>query len=203
MALLAHGGVVVSGRNVLWKSFSTDIGGENAMLLDRDESAGNEGFNDPTTDEYGRIHMGCSGSSTVFEDSRDPASGDLYLIDIDGMGRTGMEDIRLTNGRALSPDGKTLYHSDSTRSVVNRYKVHTDGGRGAWAYAEDGRELTFVEIPQPMCTSCCFGSDDLNDLYIDSGSNGGESNSGAVYVDRLDHWGLVVHPATVQLEGGT
>ena len=51
MALLAHGGVVVSGRNVLWKSFSTDIGGENAMLLDRDESAGNEGFNDPTTDE--------------------------------------------------------------------------------------------------------------------------------------------------------
>ena len=57
MALLAHGGVVVSGRNVLWKSFSTDIGGENAMLLDRDESAGNEGFNDPTTDEYGRIHM--------------------------------------------------------------------------------------------------------------------------------------------------
>ncbi len=119
------------------------------------------------------------------------------------MAQIDMEDIRLTNGRAVSPDGKTFYHSDTTRSVVNRYKVHTDGGRGVRAYADDGSELTFGEIPQPMCTSCCFGGDDLNDLYIDSGSNGGEPNSGAVYGDRLDHSGLVVHPATVQLEGGT
>ena len=77
MALLAHGGMVVSGRNVLWKSFSSDIGGETLMLLDHDESAGNVGYNDLTTDEYGHIHAGSIGSSTVFEDSRDPASGDL------------------------------------------------------------------------------------------------------------------------------
>ena len=48
MALLAHGGMVVSGRNVLWKSFSSDIGGETLMLLDHDESAGNVGYNDLT-----------------------------------------------------------------------------------------------------------------------------------------------------------
>ena len=195
-----NGGLVVSGRNVSWKSFSTDVGGETAMLLDRDESAGNVGYNDLTTDEYGHIRVGSFGSSTVFEDSRDPAPGDLYLIDIDGMARIDMEDIRLTNGRAVSADGKTLYHSDTTSSVVNRYTVCTDGGRGVQAYAEDGRELTFIEIPQPMCTSCCFGDDDL---YIVSGSNGGEPNSGAVWVERLDHTGLVVHPAIVQLEGGT
>ncbi|MEM7363742.1 MAG: SMP-30/gluconolactonase/LRE family protein [Pseudomonadota bacterium] len=236
MALHVHGGMVVSGRNVSWKPFSTDVGGETVMLLDRDESAGNVGYNDLTTDEQGRIYVGSLGSSPVFEDGREPASGDLYLIDTDGMARIVMEDIRLTNGLAVSPDGKTLYHSDTTRNVVNRYTVQPDGalsdreifvhthngvpdglcvsadgavwvalaggGSGVQAYSEDGRELMFVEIPQPMCTSCCFGGDDLNDLYIVSGSDGGEPNSGAVYVERLDHTGLVVHPAAVQLAAG-
>ncbi|MDZ7683743.1 MAG: SMP-30/gluconolactonase/LRE family protein [Gammaproteobacteria bacterium] len=41
------------------------------------------------------------------------------------------EDIALTNGLGFSPDGKTLYHSDSRRQTVNCYDVGEDGELGS------------------------------------------------------------------------
>ena len=88
------------------------------------------GYNDLTTDSAGRIYAGSLGSSPVFEDGRDPAAGDLYLIDLDGSARVVAEDIRLTNGLGFSPDGGTLYHSDSTRQTVFQYSVEEGGSLG-------------------------------------------------------------------------
>jgi len=232
----ASGGVVVSGRNVSWKPFAGDDDtGATILMLDRDEGNGNVGYNDLTSDRQGRVYVGSLGSSPVFEDGREPASGDLYLIDLDGKAHVVMPDIRLTNGLAVSPDGRTLYHSDTTPSVVNRYTVNEDGtlsdrdvfvttdkgvpdglcvsedgavwvalaggGGGVQSYAADGSPQAFVSIPQPMCTSCCFGGDDLKDLYIVSGSDGGDLNTGAVYVETLETPGLPVHPARIALTG--
>jgi gluconolactonase len=51
-----------------------------------------------------------------------------------------------------------------------------------------------------MCTSVCFGGDDLKDLYIVSGSRGSDSDrAGAVYVQRVDVAGLAVPLARVSL----
>ena len=90
MAVHEAGGLIVSGRNISYKSFS---GGETQLVLDRDEAAGNVGYNDLTTDALGRIYVGSLGSSPVFADGREPQAGDLYLIDLDGSARKVGEDI--------------------------------------------------------------------------------------------------------------
>jgi D-xylonolactonase len=127
MCLHAAGGLVVSGRNLACKPFG---GGESVTLLDRDEAAGRVGFNDLTTDAAGRIYAGSLGSSPVFEDGLEPRAGDLWLIDLDGSARIVAPDVQLTNGLGFSPDGRTLYHSDSRRHTVFRYDVAADGSLG-------------------------------------------------------------------------
>lgn len=229
MALHEAGGLVVSGRNISFKPFD---GGATVVLLDRDVEAGNVGYNDLTTDTAGRIYAGSLGASPVFEDGREPAAGDLYLIDLDGSARVVARDVQLTNGLGFAPDGAILYHSDSRRQTVFRYAVADDGslwskeafasfargvpdglvvaedgsvwvalaggGHGVAVLNADGSERTRVEIPDPMCTSVCFGGEDLMDLYIVSGSEGtGGERNGAVYRYRSDVAGVPVPIARV------
>ena len=224
-------GLVVSGRNVSFKPFD---GGATITLLDKDEEGGIVGYNDLTTDAQGRIYVGSLGASPVFADGREPQAGDLYMIDLDGTSSKVAQDIMLTNGLGFSPDGRTLYHSDSTRRSVNCYAVDVDGtlgekqlfikiekgapdglvvsedgrvwvalaggGHGVGVFNADGSESDFIEIPQPMCTSVCFGGADLKTLYIVSGSDGMDNDkAGAVYCTRTDVAGLAVPPASVAL----
>ena len=170
----------------------------------------------------------------MFDDGREPASENLYLIDLDGSTRVVGEDVRLTNGLGFSPDGKTLYHSDSLRRAVCCYSVEADGslgpkqtfvttekgvpdglvvsedgavwvalaggGKGVAVFNADGSQREHIEIPHPMCTSVCFGGDDLQDLYIVSGSEGLEGDrSGGVFKVRTEVAGLSVPDARVAL----
>ena len=127
MALHEAGGLIVSGRNLSFKPFS---GGATVTVLEQDESAGVVGFNDLTTDADGRIYAGALGASPVFDDGREPRAGDLYLVDLDGSARVVALDVQLTNGLGFSPDGATLYHSDSRRQTVFCYNVAADGSLG-------------------------------------------------------------------------
>jgi len=229
MALHVDGGLVVTGRNVSFKPFD---GSETVILLDRHEASGNVGYNDLTTDALGRVYVGSLGASPVFDDGREPAAGNLYCIDVDGHATQVADDILLTNGLAFSPDGKTLYHSDTTRRQVNQYAVNDDGtlgekkvfvetqkglpdglvvaadgsvwvalaggGHGVGVYGVNGQLLQHIEIPSPMCTSLCFGGDDMRDLYIVSGSEGtGLEKGGGVYLHRSDVPGLPVAKSRV------
>lgn len=232
MALHEEDGLVVSGRNISFKPFN---GSDTILLLDRDEQNNNVGYNDITTDEQGRIYAGCLGSSPVFDDGREPHSGDLYLIELDGSARVVAQDIQLSNGLGFSPDGRTLYYSDSRRQTVFCYSVELDGslgqkrpfvspdrggpdglvvsedgavwvalagGYGVGVYGADGVLREHIEIPLPMCTSVCFGGQDLKDLYIVSGSDGASSDqAGAVFRCRTEVAGLAVPVAKVALDG--
>ena len=230
MALHEAGGLIVSGRNLSFKPFS---GGATVTVLEQDEPAGVVGFNDLTTDAAGRIYAGALGASPVFDDGREPRVGDLYLVDLDGSARVVAKDVQLTNGLGFSPDGATLYHSDSRRQTVFCYSVAADGSLGekrafakteggspdglavsedgaVWValagasgvgvYSPAGAQQGFIEIPQPMCTSLCFGGADLRDLYIVSGSDGSQSErAGAVFRTRTEVAGLPVAVARVRL----
>lgn len=231
MSLHEAGGLVVSGRNISFKPFS---GGATVTLLDRDEDAGNVGYNDITTDAAGRIYAGSLGASPVFDDGREPKAGDLYLIDLDGSARVVAEDVQLTNGLGFSPDGSILYHSDSRRQTVFCYSVAADGtlgekraftttdkgvpdglvvsedgavwvalaggGKGVAVFDPGGSLREHIEIPLPMCTSVCFGGEDLRDLYIVSGADGsGSDRGGAVFVHRSTVAGLPVPAARVTI----
>lgn len=125
MALHEQGGVVVGGRNIAFKRFD---GGDTVVLLDRDPEHGNVGYNDLATDAAGRIYVGSLGSP-VFE-AGEQIAGNLHLIDLDGSSRIVAEDVLLTNGLGFSPDGKTLYHSDSRRQTVYRYDAVPNGDLG-------------------------------------------------------------------------
>jgi len=127
MALHERGGLIVSGRNIAFKSF---VGGDTVTVFDHDPENGRVGFNDITTDSVGRIYAGSLGSSPVFDDGLEPRAGDLYLIDIDGSARIVAPEVMLTNGLGFSPDGRTLYHSDSRRNAVFCYQVEDDGSLG-------------------------------------------------------------------------
>ncbi len=127
MSQHAADGMVVSGRNISFKAFS---GGDTVTVLERDEANGLVGFNDITTDNQGRVYAGGLGASPVFADGRGPQAADLYLIDLDGRARVVANDVQLTNGLGFSPDGKTLYHSDSRRQTVFCYSVAEDGSLG-------------------------------------------------------------------------
>jgi D-xylonolactonase len=233
MAWHQAGGIVVSGRNVSFKAFS---GAATKILLDRDEAKGYVGYNDLTTDSAGRIYVGSLGASPVFADGREAASGDLYLIDLDGSSRQVAQDIQLTNGLGFSPDGRTLYHSDSLRRTVHCYDVanngdlgrkrvfvETDsgapdglavavdgsvwvalaGGSGVAGYSASGEFLQLLSIPEPMCTSVCFGGSQLEYLYIVSGSDGAPTDqAGAVYCCQAPVPGLMVPMARVALPDG-
>ena len=231
MSLHQQGGLLVSGRNVSFKSFE---GGDTLTVLDKDEDQGNIGYNDITTDKQGRVYAGSLGSSPVFEDGREPASGDLYLIELDGSARIVGNDIQLTNGLGFSPDGSILYHSDTLRKTVHCYRVKEDGslgekqvfvvtergvpdglvvsedgavwvalaggGQGVAVYEPSGELREYIDIPLPMCTSVCFGGEDLKDLYIVSGSDGADSErAGSIFKVRVDVPGLAVPVAKVTL----
>jgi gluconolactonase len=62
--------------------------------------------------------------------NREGKSGKLHVIDLDGSVRVVADDILLTNGLGFSPDGKTLYHSDSLRHAVFSYDVKANGDLG-------------------------------------------------------------------------
>jgi gluconolactonase len=124
----ASGGLVVSGRNIGYKS---PLKPDTIVLLDKDPAGGIVGFNDITTDRKGRIYAGALGFlPTESELSGIGAEGSpapLYLIDLDGSVRVVHPAIKLTNGMGFSPDGKLLYHADSGDRTVYIYNVLPDG----------------------------------------------------------------------------
>lgn len=125
IALHAAGGLIVSGGNVSFKPFN---GGPTKRLLDADPDHGNVGYNDLMIDQDGRIWVGSLGSSPVFEDGREPSPGSLHVIELDGTARIVGGGIELTNGLGFSPDGTSLYHSDSRAGVVWHYSIENAGG---------------------------------------------------------------------------
>ncbi|MFC3282213.1 SMP-30/gluconolactonase/LRE family protein [Litchfieldella rifensis] len=83
------------------------------------EPAGNR-FNDAKVDTCGRLWFG-----SMDDDAARP-SGSLYRLDSRGLVRmdTG---YRVANGPAISPDGATLYHSDTPRGVIYAFDLSPEG----------------------------------------------------------------------------
>jgi gluconolactonase len=92
--------------------------------------------------------------------------------------------------------------------VADGLKVAGDGS--VWvADARGGRVAIFessgghrgdLKVPLPMVTSLCFAGNDLRDLYVVTGSEGGgRENCGTVFLSRTSVPGLSLSPARVAL----
>jgi gluconolactonase len=109
--IIAHrdGGIVIAGRDI-----SRVHDGNTEVLLARDDvpSTGFEigGFNDMCADDAGRIFSGL-----VRRDADGEAvDGELIVISERGKAITINRGLGLPNGAATSPDGRWLYHADTT-----------------------------------------------------------------------------------------
>lgn len=78
-------------------------------------------FNDGHVDMHGRLWFGS------MDDAEKAPSGALYRYDGGQVGRMD-EGYVITNGPAFSPDGRTLYHTDTLARRIYAFDVGPDGG---------------------------------------------------------------------------
>jgi D-xylonolactonase len=217
IVLHAEGGLVISGRNVCHVR-----DGETRVLLARDDVPG---FNDLFADADGRVYVGSLRSDPFRGGDRIP--GELYRIDAEGESEVVYEGVGLSNGIGLSPDGRWLYHADtSTRSVW----IHEVGSKGrelfvsveagapdglcvdieggVWVasfgggcvlrYRADGALDRRLEVPARSVTSVSFGGSERRDLFVVSADHTQDpSLGGCVFRARSDVAGLVSAPARI------
>ena len=125
----ADGGIVCSLEDGLYRFIEASGAFEPLAKVEADEP-GNR-FNDGHVDHKGQLWFGS------MHDSEEAASGALYRFD--GTRIAQMDDgYVITNGPALSPDGRTLYHTDTLDKVVYAFDVAADSTLS--------NKRTFVEI---------------------------------------------------------
>ena len=133
IALHAEGGIVISGRNICHVR-----DGETRLLFDLEDVPG---FNDLFADAEGRVITG-SMRSNPFDVEASRTAGECYRIEAEGRGVELYGGVSLTNGIGFSPDGRTLYHSDTALNQVLAHHVDEAGrcsGRRVFANAPRGR----------------------------------------------------------------
>ena len=142
IALHADGGIVVSGRNICHVKK-----GVSRVLFELDGSAR---FNDIATDPSGRLYVGTLRFDPFNKDAL-TTPGELYRIENEGKGTLLYDDVGLTNGIGFSPDGQTIYHSDSLRRHIIAHRIQDDGS------CIDRH--VFAELPKGAPDGLCVDAD--------------------------------------------
>jgi D-xylonolactonase len=92
-----------------------------ALLRHVEQDLPGNRFNDGFVDGQGNLWFGS------MDNAEEQPSGALYRLGGDGRLSTADSDYVITNGPAMSPDGKTLYHTDTLKRTVYRFDVQADG----------------------------------------------------------------------------
>jgi gluconolactonase len=117
IALHADGGVVISGKNICHVR-----DGVTRVLFANDAP----GFNDLFSDDDGRVYTGSIRSDPFSAGARTP--GECYRIEAEGRATELYGEVLLSNGIGFSPDGRTMYHSDSAARAIRVHRLEADGG---------------------------------------------------------------------------
>ena len=158
-------------------------------------------FNDAKADAAGRIWAG------TMDDNEREASGGLYRLDPNLDWERVDDGYVVTNGPALSPDGRVLYHTDTFEGRIYAFDLSADGrlsGKrvfaqipegdgypdgmtcdtegglwvahwGGWRisrFLPDGTMDRVIEMPVGQVTSCAFGGENCNRLFVTSAAIG-------------------------------
>jgi len=112
------GGFVAGLRSGIW--LLDEKGEKRRMLAANPEDSQVSRFNDGRVDGAGRFLAGTL-------DERKASRAALYRYDRRGLVRL-TDGLTTSNGLAFSPDGRTLYHSDTPRFTVYRYDYDASSG---------------------------------------------------------------------------
>jgi sugar lactone lactonase YvrE len=95
--------------------------GDFAPLLDVEPDMPANRINDGYVDAQGRLWFG------TMDDGEAQPTGSLYRVGPDGVPVAADRDYIITNGPATSPDGRTLYHTDTLGKKTYAFDVQPDG----------------------------------------------------------------------------
>jgi sugar lactone lactonase YvrE len=110
-------------------------------------------MNDGACDPQGRFWAG----TMAYDES--PGAGTLYRLELDGRCSTVLTGLTISNGISWSPDGATMYLSDSGAGLVEAFDF--DGVAGAIT----GRR-TLVHIDQPGVAPDGLTVDEQGDIWV-------------------------------------
>ncbi|EQB07987.1 SMP-30/gluconolactonase/LRE family protein [Novosphingobium lindaniclasticum] len=133
-ALPTERGDMIAGVKTGLHRFSPETGAFTPLHDPEPTRPGNR-LNDAATDPSGRIWLGS------MHDEETEASGALYRLDRGHCVHAGLPEVVITNGPAISADGRTLWHTDTLGKTIWRVSVDEDGTLGkpeAFVTIEDG-----------------------------------------------------------------
>jgi len=110
LAVRAQGGLVLATKTG-FHAFDPKTGQKTALVDPEADRPANR-FNDGGTDRQGRLWAG-----TMQQEGERQQVGSFYRLDPDHSCTPMMSDFWVTNGTAFSPDGKTMYVSDTGAAV--------------------------------------------------------------------------------------
>jgi sugar lactone lactonase YvrE len=116
------GGMIAGLQDGLYR-FDPAGGGFSLLHAIEADMPGNR-LNDAATDPSGRIWFGS------MDDGEAAVTGHFYRFDRGMVSDTGIAPVAITNGPALSPDGRLLYHTDTLGQVIHVSEVGGDGTLG-------------------------------------------------------------------------
>jgi L-arabinonolactonase len=132
VALREQGGVLVALATGV-HSLDLDSGAL-ALIVDPEPDRPGNRLNDGSVDAAGRFWIG-----SMDDAEKAPDAGSLYRIAPDGTVTTVLTDLGISNGIGWSPDGATMYHTDTTARRITAYDVNAATGdiTGGRVYATD------------------------------------------------------------------
>lgn len=119
-ALNQAGGFVVTNNSGIWLWDGT---GAPTLVVAQAEGATCR-LNDCIADPKGRVLAG----SWFYDPTKDYELGRLFCLDTNGSIRVLDEGFHLANGLGFSPDGRTLYFTDSFKRTIHAYDYDIDSG---------------------------------------------------------------------------
>ena len=118
-AIRKDGGFIAGLRSGVWH-LGKD-GERIAMLAANMEPAATNRFNDGRTDPRGRFFLG------TIDEKKAGATASLYRFDKRGLEKVE-SGLSTSNGLAFSPDGRTMYHSDTPTFTIYAYDFDVETG---------------------------------------------------------------------------
>jgi len=121
--LPADGGGFVAGLQSGLFRFDDRTGGFDPIVQVEPDHSDNR-LNDGVVDPAGRIWFG------TMDNREKTKSGAFYRFDRGTLSSTGIDGITITNGPAVSPDGRTLYLVDTLAGTIQAADIREDGSLG-------------------------------------------------------------------------
>jgi sugar lactone lactonase YvrE len=122
-ALPAQGGGFVAGLQSGLYRFDPEAGAFALIVEVEPELPGNR-LNDGVVDPAGRLWFG------TMDNGEKAKSGAFYCFDRGKLTRTALDNIAITNGPAVSPDGRLLYVVDTLKGTIGVADLGDDGALG-------------------------------------------------------------------------